>query len=114
MPYHAVDERFAANEFRCSVTLGSCRISKRTTQIYAIALLRTNAPFYQEIEGLKEVLSVDCECSKCSGVESGPPITFATRFFRRDFFMSNLLKAYIGDESIMGCVEFKCSRTRRE
>src|ERR1700691_1470972 len=33
---------------------------------------------------------------------------------RRDSFMSNLLKAHIGDESIMGSVEFKCSRTRRE
>jgi hypothetical protein len=39
---------------------------------------------------------------------------FCNQVFRRDSFMSNLLKAYIGDESIMGSVEFKCSRTRRE
>jgi hypothetical protein len=84
MQYRAVDERFAANEFRCSVTFGSCRISKRTTQIYAIALLRTNALFYQEIEGLKEVLSVDCESANAVT----PPITFATsstRFFHVEF-----------------------------
>ena len=40
---------------------------------HAIALLRTNAPFYQEIEGLKEVLSVDCELSTGRSLSSGRP-----------------------------------------